>query len=185
MSWTVDRRWSASCRSRGGEGRTSGGERQEKCFGRGLCLGLSVNTALLMREGHEKVVAPAGRLCSPEEEVASLLQGVVKEGNALLLGGLFEVDEEIAADDKVHPGKGRIDKEVVLGEYDVLPYLLADGDKVPPRLGEELAHVLGRHVGRDGCGIDALPGLIEGLIVEVRGKDSVSPSSVRRDSISR
>ena len=77
-----------------------------------------------MGERDEEAVVPAGGFGAPEKEVASFFQGIVKEGDAFLLGVGLEVDEEVPADHEVETGEGRVGKDILLGEDDKLPYLL-------------------------------------------------------------
>ena len=119
-----------------------------------------------------------GRLGASEKEISSFLQGVVKQGDAFLLGVGLEVDKEIPADHEVETGEGRVGQDVLLGEYDKLPYLLVDGERKTVLGGrKERAQVIRRHVRRDGCRVCPLPGLLKGLVVHVGGEDLDLPLS--------
>jgi len=61
------------------------------------------------------------RFRAAEEEETARLQGLVKYNGEPLLYFLVEVDEEVAADYKVEPRKGRILDKAVVGENDHLP----------------------------------------------------------------
>ena len=91
------------CRKRemlGGEGYRE--RRPRGC----LCLDLPVDPALLVGERGEKAFVPAWGFGASEKEVSSFFKGIVKEGDAFLLGVGLEVDEEIPADNEVEPGEG-------------------------------------------------------------------------------
>ena len=102
-----------------------GGEGHRQRRPRGcLCLDLPVDPALLVGERDEKALVPARGFGASEKEIPSVFQGIVKEGDAFLLGVGLEVDEEIPADHEVETGEGGVGQDILLGEHDELPYLL-------------------------------------------------------------
>ena len=65
-----------------------------------------------------------------EEEVAAVVQRVMKERDAFFLGLGLQVDHEVAADDEVELGERGVGQEVLPGEDHALPDVLVDDEKV-------------------------------------------------------
>ena len=105
-----------------------------------------------------------------EDQKAAFAQGIMKHRHHPLLGLMVQIDQQVPAANQVQAGEGRIADHVVRGKDHALPDLLAD-PVVRPLLDEEPPQPLGRHVGGDGLGIDAGPGLFQGMFVDVGGKD--------------
>ena len=100
----------------------------------------------------------------------------MKEGDAFFLGVRLKVDQEIAADDQVETGKGRVSEEIMFGKHYELPYLLVDrdGEAVLGR-GEELRHVIRWHVGCYACRVYPFPCPLQGPVIHVGGEDLYLP----------
>ena len=81
-----------------------------------------------------------------------------------------QIDQEIAADDEVELGKGGIHDDVLSGKGHHLANLLADPVAVP-FLDKKPLQALGSNVGADVGRIDPGAGLVNGVAVEVGGKD--------------
>ena len=105
-------------------------------------------------------------LAEPECKDALRAQGIVDNREHALLGCRLEVDENIPATDQIDARERGILEEVVLGEDDTL----ADGSANLVMIavaGEVFFKQVGWYVGRDGLGINPLPGDLGGATVKV------------------
>ena len=128
----------------------------------------------------EQVGLPANRLRRAQEQVASLFESEVQEGDDLLLHLRFEVDQEVAATDQVHLGKGGVGDQVLNRERHCFAHLFADlpGGFVHPR--EEAGQPFRRDIGGDALGIDSLAGDLQRLFIDIRGEDLQAAGVLRR-----
>ena len=128
----------------------------------------------------EQVGLPANRLRRAQEQVASLFESEVQEGDDLLLHLRFEVDQEVAATDQVHLGKGGVGDQVLHRKRHGFAHLFADlpGGFVHPR--EEAGQPFRGDIGGDALGIDALAGDLQGLFIDIRGEDLQAARVLRR-----
>ena len=74
----------------------------------------------------EQVGLPANRLRRAQEQVASLFESEVQEGDDLLLHLRLEVDQQVAATDQIQLGKGGVGDQVLHGKRHRFAHLLAD-----------------------------------------------------------
>ena len=133
----------------------------------------------------EQVGLPANRLRRAQEQVASLFESEVQEGDDLLLHLRFEVDQEVAATDQVHLGKGGVGDQVLNRKRHCFAHLFADlpGGFVHPR--EKAGQPFRRDIGGDALGIDSPAGDRERVFIDIRGEDLqaaevlLPPSDVR------
>ena len=126
----------------------------------------------LFGQGHgvEELGVLAGRLALAKEEVATLLEGGIEDGEDGLLQYGLEVDEHVAAADEIELAEGRIRKHVVRRKDDHLSDALGD-EVLVVFLDEVLGKPCRRHVIGNAFREDALARLLYGLAVHVRGKD--------------
>ena len=118
----------------------------------------------------EQVPVGGDRLGRPEEQVPARPQGVVEQGDQLLLQVRPEVDEQVPARDQVEPGERRVADQVVAREQAQLPDLL-DHVVLAALLEEEPLEPLGRHVLGDRQRVGPLAGDGQGPLVDVGGED--------------
>ena len=74
----------------------------------------------------EQVDLPANRLRRAQEQVASLVESEVQEGDDLLLHLRFEVDQQVAATDQVDLGERGVGDQVLNRKRHGFAHLLAD-----------------------------------------------------------
>ena len=98
-----------------------------------------------LRDRLEKILPVSDGLGVSQKEKAPVAQGEVKQGDDLPLHLLVQVDQEVAADDQVQPGEGRIGGDVLRGENDPFAEALDDLIAAVPA-GKEPLEPLGRDV---------------------------------------
>ena len=94
----------------------------------------------------------------------------MKERQQFFLQFRGQVDQKIAADDEIEPGKGGVHDDVLGGEGHHRPDLLADPVGLPI-LDKEALEAFGGDVGDDVGRVAPEAGLGDGVRVEVGGKD--------------
>ena len=94
----------------------------------------------------------------------------MKEREELLLELRGQVDQEVPADQDVELREGGVHDDVLGGEDHHLADLFAH-PVAPLLLDEEPAQALRRNVRGDVGRIDPRPGLVDGVLVQVGGKD--------------
>ena len=100
------------CRNLPGHARMPGTQLQlQRCPCRSLGIDL-----LLLIDGRKQVGKRANRFRRAQEQKPLRLQGVMKNGQDLLLHALFDVNQQVAATDEVHARKGGIGDEILSGE---------------------------------------------------------------------
>ena len=126
--------------------------------------------AVPLIQGFEQLGAAFGRFGAAEEQAAPRAQGIVKRGKHVLLGRPLQVDQEVAADDQVELGKGRVLQQVMRGKEDQVahlrPHLV-----VAVLVHEEARQARRGHVGGDGFRIDAFARKVQRQLAQVGGKD--------------
>ncbi len=114
-----------------------------------------------LRDRLEEVLPVSDGLGVSQKEKAPVAQGEVKQGDDLLLHLLVQVNQEIAADDQVQPGEGRIGGDVLRGENDPLADALDDLITAVPAGKEPLRAARPRRSRRslppDSCRCGPLP----------------------------
>ena len=92
----------------------------------------------------------------------------------------FEVDQEVAATDQVHLGKGGVGDQVLSRERHGFAHRFADlpGGFVHPR--EEAGQPFRGDIGGDALGVDAAAGDLQRLFVDIGGEDLQSAGVLRR-----
>ena len=118
----------------------------------------------------EEVGRSADGLRAPQKQDAAGIQAVVKERQELLLQLRVQVDQQVPAGQDVELGEGRVHDEVLRGKDHHLADLFADPVAVLV-LDKEPAQALRRHIRGDVGRIDALAGFVDGVPVQVGGKD--------------
>src|SRR5256885_2262836 len=94
----------------------------------------------------------------------------MKDGDDPFLQGKPEVDQYVAATDKVDARKWRILKKVLPGEDTTI----ADRFNDPIaafHLGEKTLQPLRRDIGRNTFGVDPSPGFVNARLAEIRAKE--------------
>ena len=108
----------------------------------------------------------------PQEEHATGVQGVVEQGDELLLQVAVQVDHEVPAADEIELGEGRILDDVVFGEDDRVPDAFVDAVGQAIGLGhEEPRQALPGQIDGDAGRVEARPGRGQGPAVDVCGED--------------
>ena len=123
-----------------------------------------------MVQRREQVAEAADALGRAQDQQAAGVQGVVHQRQELLLRLDIDVDQEVPATEDVQLGKRRIDEDVLRRKDHQVADLFLD----PVALAlthEEPRQPLGRHVRGDARGERALAGLLDGVMVDVGGKD--------------
>ena len=112
----------------------------------------------------------ADALGRAQDQEAAGVQGVVHQRQELLLRLDIDVDQEVPAAEDVQLRERRIDEDVLRRkDHQVADFFL---DPVALALThEEPRQPLGRHVRGDARGERALAGLLDGVMVDVGGKD--------------
>ena len=89
----------------------------------------------------------------------------------LLLHLRFKVNQDVAATDQVHPGKGGVGDQVLSRKRHCFAQLLADlpGGFVHPR--EKAGQPFRRDIGGDALGIDSAAGNVERVFIDIRSED--------------
>ena len=112
----------------------------------------------------------ADALGRAQDQQAAGVQGVVHQRQELLLRLDIDVDQEVPAAEDVQLRKRRIDEDVLrrkdhqVADLFLDPVALAFAD-------EKSRQPLGGHVRGDARGERALAGLLDGVMVDVGGKD--------------
>ena len=111
----------------------------------------------------------------PRIKQAAGVQGVVHQRQELLLRLGIDVDQEVPATEDVELRERRIDEDVLRRkDHQVADFFL---DPVALALAhEEPRQPLGRQVRGDARGKRALAGLLDGVLVDVGGKDLDRPA---------
>ena len=110
--------------------------------------------------GFEQVRERAKGLGLAQKQKPFGLEGVVERGQHLALRVLFEINQQVAATDQVHPREGRIAEQILPGEDDHLAQEL--GGAVPAvLLRKEPAQPFRREVADEAFGIKTGAGFIE------------------------
>src|SRR5262249_12720917 len=94
----------------------------------------------------------------------------MKHGDHALLQGWSHINENVAATDKVHPGKGRVIKDILGGENAHVPDRLADLVALFG-LVEEASQARGGYIGADAVLVDPSSRPLDGGFAEIRSKD--------------
>ncbi len=126
----------------------------------------------------------AHRLGDTEHEHSVLVERVVHRRQDPLLQFGFEIDEQIATGDDVETGEWWISDDVVRREHHHLPDPSAD---LEVRLGshEEPVEPLSADVGGDRKRIDACPGPLDRVRIDVGGEDPQGERRSRRQPVER
>ena len=112
----------------------------------------------------------AHSLGGTQKQDAAGIQAIVEQGQQLLLQVRGQVDQQVAADQQIELGEGRIHDEVLGRQRHHLPDLLAD-PVAAFLLDEKPAQPLGRHIRRDVLRVDALAGLVNRVPIQIGGED--------------
>ena len=132
----------------------------------------------------EEVREGPDRLGRAEDEHAPRVERVVEEGDQALLDRRLQVDQQVPAGEDVDPGERRVREQVLRGEDHHPPDLLSD--PVPGVVpDEEPGEALLADVGRDGLGVPADPGPVDGVDIEVGGVDLERAPLLRREDRER
>ena len=150
-------------------------ERGNLAHGHALC---AAKTLLALIQLHftvqrsKKVSEFAYGLGSAQEEKAARVQGIMKQGDELLLQVAAHIDQKVAATDEVEFGEGRVFDHILLGKDQHVADAFVDAVGAALGFGrEETRQPLRRDVGGDAGRIDAGPGRGNGLAVDVGGED--------------
>ena len=124
----------------------------------------------LLVHRREQVAEAADALGRAQDQQTAGVQGVVHQRQELLLRLDIEVDQQVPATEDVQLRKRRIDEDVLrrkdhqVADFFLDPVALALADKKPRQ-------PLRRHVRGDARGKRAPAGLLDGVLVDVGGKD--------------
>ena len=116
----------------------------------------------------------ADALGRAQDQQAAGVQGVVHQRQELLLRLGIDVDQEVPAAEDVQLRERRIDEDVLRRKDHQVADLLLDPVAVA-LAHEKPRQPLGRHVRGDARGERALAGLLDGVMVDVGGKDLDRP----------
>ena len=105
-------------------------------------------------------------LARTQKEEAARGQRILDSTQRALLGLSAEIDQEVAARDQIHPRKGRVFEQIVLGEDDTLADLVFH-DEVVAALVEEALEPFRRELRRDRLGEDPGPADLDVLLLYV------------------
>ena len=154
-----------------GSVRQGRGERAGKSIGSGPLRGLQpLENPQLVVQRREQVGERADGFRAAEKQHAAGIQAVVKQRHELLLHLGRQVDQQIAAAQEIQLGEGRIHDEALRGKDDQLADLAGHPAAVLI-LDEEPAHALGRDIRGNVFRIDARPGLVDRVLVQVGGEN--------------
>ena len=128
---------------------------------------VQLRLAVLRRE---KVVEFTHGLGGAQKEAAVRVQGVMEQGDKLLLQHPVHVDQQVAATEQVELGERRVLEHVLLGEDDHVADAFMDAVAAAGLLDEEARQPMRRDVGDDVGGVGADAGLRDGAAVDVRGE---------------
>src|SRR5262249_31483490 len=82
---------------------------------------LAVDLMLLVHQFEQLRTRAEQAFRIPDHQEASGIERVMKHGDHALLQGWSHINENVAATDKVHPGKGRVIKDILGGENAHVP----------------------------------------------------------------
>ena len=142
-----------------------------------------VEPRLAVQRG-KQVGKGADGLRTAQKQDAAGIQAVVKERDQFFLHLRVQVDQQVAADQDVELGEGRVHDHVLRGKDHHLADLLAHPVAVLV-LDEEPAQALGRDVRGDVGRKDARARLVDGVPVQVGGKDLERKVPGRLDLLQR
>ena len=119
----------------------------------------------------EKVAEPADRFRRAEEQQPARPQRVMENGQQPPLQFRVEIDQQVPADHQIELREGRILDDVLRGKDQRLPDLFADVVGVV-LVGEVAFQPLLGDVGRDARRVDAGPGGLDRVRVQIRCRKS-------------
>ena len=118
----------------------------------------------------ECVVQFADVLAAAHEEMTFRVQRMIEDREDVILHLRLQIDEQVAADNEILLGKGRVAQEVVGGKDHHLAQAVVDLVAVLAP-AEEAAQAGRRDIGHHAVEIVALTGTLQRLAVDVGGKD--------------
>lgn len=95
----------------------------------------------------------------------------MQKSDDFLLHFRLKINQQIATDDEIEPGKGRVGYQVLAGKGDGLAQLLANLMGRVAHAREEAREAFGGDVGGDVLRVDGLAGDFQGGFIDVRGED--------------
>ena len=123
-----------------------------------------------LSNGENRWLEAAGALRRAQDQKAAGIQGIVHQRQELLLRLDIDVDQEIAAAEDVHLRKRRIDQDVLRRKDHQVADLFLDPVALV-FLDEESLKPLRGNVRGNARGKRPPAGLVDGVLVDVRGKN--------------
>jgi hypothetical protein len=124
---------------------------------------------MFLRDGLE-TPSRTGRLGRPEKQHAAVTQGEMEEGVNLMLRLRLQIDEKVAAADKIQAREGRVRQDVMDREDDSVAQF-ANNPVMVVRFGEKSGQPVRRHIRLDRIRIETIARQRYGVRIDVGSKD--------------